>query len=287
MRSVLSGVAGLLAVVLLPVAILVGWVSTVGTDTDRFVSQMRPVASSPEVREALTERMIDAAQAQLNLPAALAQQLEAPLGELVGTVLQQPEVERGWEAGLRDAHHEFVAVMEGGAPARVDSTGHVIMTLTIELTGLERLLGRFGLPVVGSLSVAPEVPITLFFAADLAAARRVYGVGAVAGSAAPWVVVALAVAGLLFARHRLRAAALLGVGGIVASVAAAGVLVLGRDASADLVPDPVGSAVISAAYQHAEDGLLGATALALWVSAGLLSVAVILGVTRVIFGRRG
>lgn len=285
MRSLLSGIAGLLAVVLLPVALLVAWVSTVGTDTDQFVSEMRPVASSPEVREALTDQIIEAVQVQLNAPDALAEQIEAPLRELVGTVLARPEVERAWASGLRGAHREFVAVMEGERPASVDSTGRVIMPLTIELTGAEQLLGRFGL--AGNLDLAPQIPITLFSADDLATARRTYALGAVAGSSAPWIVVGLAAIAFLLARRHVRALGLLGLGGVVAAVAFAAALVLGRGAAEGVVPDPIGSAVITAAYRHAEDGLMAEARLALWVSVGLLAVALIAGVMRVILGRRG
>lgn len=285
MRSLISGLAGLLAVVLLPVALLVAWVSSVGTDTDRFVAEMRPVASSPEVRDALTDRTIAGVQAQLNLPDDVAQQLEPPLRELVGTVLATPEVERAWASGVRSAHGELVAVMEGEQPASVDSTGRVVMPLTIELTGLEQLLRRF--EVTGNIGVAPQIAVPLFSADDLATARRAYAVGSVAGPAAPWIIVGLAAGSILLARRRVRALGLLGLGGIVASVAFAAALVLGRDEAASVVRDPIGSAVVTSAYGLAEDGLMAETRLALWVSGGLLVTALIVGLVRVILGRRG
>lgn len=285
MRSLASGLAGLLAVVLLPVALLVAWVSSVGTDTDQFVAEMRPVASSPEVRDALTDRTIASVQAQLDLPDRVARQLEPPLRELVGTVLARPEVDRAWASGLRSAHGELVAVMEGERPASVDSTGRVVMPLTIELTGLEQLLSRFG--VAGDVAVAPRIQIPLFSADDLATARRTYAVGSVAGPAAPWIIVGLAAVSVLLARRRVRALGLLGLGGIVASVAFAGGLVLGRDEAAGVVRDPIGSAVITSAYGLAEDGLMAETQTALWLSVGLLVIALIVGLVRVILGRRG
>lgn len=285
MRSLASGLAGLLAVVLLPVALLVVWVSSVGTDTDQFVAEMRPVASSPEVRDALTDRTIASVQAQLDLPDRVARQLEPPLRELVGTVLARPEVDRAWASGLRSAHGELVAVMEGERPASVDSTGRVVMPLTIELTGLEQLLSRFG--VAGDVAVAPRIQIPLFSADDLATARRTYAVGSVAGPAAPWIIVGLAAVSVLLARRRVRALGLLGLGGIVASVAFAAGLVLGRDEAAGVVRDPIGSAVITSAYGLAEDGLMAETQTALWLSVGLLVIALIVGLVRVILGRRG
>lgn len=285
MRSLASGLAGLLAVVLLPVALLVAWVSSVGTDTHQFVAEMRPVASSPEVRDALTDRTIASVQAQLDLPDRVARQLEPPLRELVGTVLARPEVDRAWASGLRSAHGELVAVMEGERPASVDSTGRVVMPLTIELTGLEQLLSRFG--VAGDVAVAPRIQIPLFSADDLATARRTYAVGSVAGPAAPWIIVGLAAVSVLLARRRVRALGLLGLGGIVASVAFAAGLVLGRDEAAGVVRDPIGSAVITSAYGLAEDGLMAETQTALWLSVGLLVIALIVGLVRVILGRRG
>ena len=246
MRSLASGLAGVLAVVLLPVALLVAWVSSVGTDTDQFVAELRPVASSPQVREALTDRTIANVQAQLDVPDRVAQQLEPPLRELVGTVLARPDVEQAWASGLRSAHGEFVAVLEGERPARVDSTGRVIMPLTIEVTGLEQLLSRFG--IAEDVAVAPQIPIALFSADDLTTARRIYAVGSVAGPAAPWIVVGLAAVSVLLARRRVRALGLLGLGGVAVSVAFAAALVLGRDEASDVVRDPIGSAIVTSAY---------------------------------------
>ncbi|MDV3221380.1 hypothetical protein [Intrasporangium sp.] len=285
MRSLVSGIAGLLAVVLLPVALLVGWVSSVGTDTEQFVTKMRPVASSPEVRDALTDRVIDAVQGQLGLPDRVAQQLEPPLRELVGTVLARPEVERAWATALRGAHREFVAVMEGERPVSVDATGRVVMPLTIELSGAQPLLDRYGL--TGRVDLSPQVPIPLFSAEDLATARRTYAIGSVAGSSAPWIVVGLAGISFLLARRRVRALALLGFGGIIAAAAFAGALVLGRNAAEGVVPDPIGSAVITSAYHLAEDSLMAEARLTLWVAVGMLAVALIAGLVGVILGRRG
>lgn len=285
MRSFLSAITGLLAVVLLPVALLVAWVSSVGTDTEQFVTKMQPVASSPEVRAALADRVVDAVQAQLNLPDRVATQIEPPLRELVGTVLARPEVERAWASALRVAHGEFVAVMEGKRPASVDSTGRVVMPLTIELAGAEQLLDRFGL--TGRVDVSPQVPVPLFSAEDLATARRTYAVGAVAGASAPWIVIGLAAVSFLLARRHVRALGLLGLGGIVAAVAFAAALVLGRSSAEGVVSDPIGSAVITSAYRLGEEGLMADARLALWVSVGVLVVALIAGLLRVILGHRG
>ncbi len=285
MRSLVSGIAGLLAVVLLPVALLVTWVSSVGTDTDQFVAKMRPVASSPQVRDALTERIHETVKAQLKLPDRVASQIESPLRELVATVVARPEVEQAWAAGLRSEHQSFVMVMEGERPASVDSSGRVVLPLTIELSGTERLLGRFG--IAGGVDLKPQVQIPLFSAADLATARRTYAVGAAAGSSAPWIVVGLAVISLLLARSRFRTLGLLGLGGLVATVAFAAALVLGRGAADSVVSDPIGSAVVTSAYRVAEDGLMAEARLALWISAGLLAIALIVGAVRVIVGRRG
>lgn len=285
MRSLASGIAGLLAVVLLPVALLVTWVSSVGTDTDQFVAELRPVASSPEVRDALTERVLDTLQQQLDLPERVTQQIEEPLRELVAAVVARPEVERAWATGLRSAHQGFVAVMAGDRPASVDSTGRVVMPLTIELTGVEGFLSRFGL--AGSVNLAPQIQVPLFSADDLATARRTYALGAAAGTAAPWLVGALAVISLLLARSRVRALGLLGVGGVIATVAFAAALVGGGAAAATVVADPIGSAVVTSAYGLAEDGLMAEARLALWASAALVAAAVIIGIVRVIVGRRG
>jgi hypothetical protein len=284
-RSLTAGLLGLLAVLLLPVALLVGWVTSVGTDTSQFVTKLTPVASSPEVQQALTDRTVLAIKQQLTLPEPVAAQIEAPLRELVHAIVARPELERAWATGLRRGHEGFLAVMDGERPARVDANGRVLMPVAIRLSGVERVLDRFG--ISGAVELSPTVSIPLFSADDLSAARRIYAVGAGAGRWSMWIVVALAALTLALARRRTRALGVLGVGGVVAAVAFAALLVVGRGGAETVVADPIGSAVVSAAYALAEDGLMAQTRLALWGSVALLAVAVILGLMRVIVRRRG
>lgn len=285
MRSTLAGALGVLAVILLPVALVAAWVTDFSTDTDRFVRELRPIAASDQVQAAITTRIVDTVQAELALPAPVAQQIERPLIDLVAPLVARPEVEQAWAAGLRSAHDGFVQVLEGDKPARVDASGRVVMPLTIPLTGVDRVLSRFG--VAGVIDTTPEIPIALFSADDLGTARTIYGVGSVAGPAAPWVVAALALLSVVLARRRARALGWLGIGSILAAVGLAAVLVLGRGAAGGVVTDPIASAVVDATYRLAEDGLMAQAQLALWIGAGLVGVAIVLGLAGVILRRRG
>lgn len=285
MRSTLAGALGVLAVILLPVALVAAWVTDVSTDTDRFVRELRPIAANERVQAAITTRIVDTVQAELALPAPVAQQIERPLIDLVAPLVARPEVEQAWAAGLRSAHDGFVQVLEGDKPARVDASGRVVMPLTIPLTGVDRVLGRLG--VAGVIDTTPEIPIALFSAEDLGTARTIYGVGSVAGPAAPWVVAALALLSVVLARWRARALGWLGIGSILAAVGLAAVLVLGRGAAGGVVTDPIASAVVDATYRLAEDGLMAQAQLALWIGAGLVGVAIVLGLAGVILRRRG
>lgn len=285
MRSTLAGALGVLAVILLPVALVAAWVTDFSTDTDRFVRELRPIAANERVQAAITTRIVDTVQAELALPAPVAQQIERPLIDLVAPLVARPEVEQAWAAGLRSAHDGFVQVLEGDKPARVDASGRVVMPLTIPLTGVDRVLSRFG--VAGVIDTTPEIPIALFSAEDLGTARTIYGVGSVAGPAAPWVVAALALLSVVLARRRARALGWLGIGSILAAVGLAAVLVLGRGAAGGVVTDPIASAVVDATYRLAEDGLMAQAQLALWIGAGLVGVAIVLGLAGVILRRRG
>lgn len=285
MRSTLAGALGVLAVILLPVALVAAWVTDFSTDTDRFVRELRPIAANERVQAAITTHIVDTVQAELALPAPVAQQIERPLIDLVAPLVARPEVEQAWAAGLRSAHDGFVQVLEGDKPARVDASGRVVMPLTIPLTGVDRVLGRFG--VAGVIDTTPEIPIALFSAEDLGTARTIYGVGSVAGPAAPWVVAALALLSVVLARWRARALGWLGIGSILAAVGLAAVLVLGRGAAGGVVTDPIASAVVDATYRLAEDGLMAQAQLALWIGAGLVGVAIVLGLAGVILRRRG
>lgn len=285
MRTLLAGVAGLLAVILLPVALLVAWVASVGTDTNLFVAKMTPVVSTPQVQHALTDQVVAIVQQQLKLPPQTAQQIDAPLRALAAQAVARPEVKQAWASGLRGAHQEFVAIMEGREPARVDATGRVVMPVKIRLSEAATALRAFGILDQGAFTAT--VPVPLFAAADLAPARRIYAIGATAGPGAPWVVVGLAVVALVLARRRGRAAVLLGIGGVVGAAALAAALVAGRGSAAHVVADPTGAALLSAAYGLAEDGLMADVRLAGWVSAALVAAGLVAGAFGVFRGRRG
>ena len=112
----------------LPVALLVAWVSSVGTDTDQFVRELRPVASSPQVREALTDRVIAGVQAQLDVPDRVAQQLEPPLRELVGALGSIPRdkpIVTVCRSGGRSAQ-AFVLLKRAGVERVANLTGGML-----------------------------------------------------------------------------------------------------------------------------------------------------------------
>lgn len=285
MRSFLAGVAGLLAVVLLPVALIVAWVSGVATDTDAFVREMRPVVTQPTVQAALTDRVVTAVQGELGLPARTAKQIDQPLRQLVAEAVARPEVEQLWARGIRGAHREFVAVMEGRDAARVDRNGRVVMPLSVPLPGAADTLRAFG--ITDGAALEPSVPVPLFSADDLTPAQRAYALGSAAGSAAPWVVAGLALVAVALARRRVRALALLGVGGVIGAVVLAAIVVIGRTPVDGAVADKTGAAIVSAAYGMVEDGLMGQARLALVVSGGLVAVAAVAGLVRVVTARRG
>ncbi len=101
-----SWVLSLLAVGVLPFALVSGWVAGVVTDTDRYTSTVSPLAENPVVVDAVPERLEELALGVINLD-----QREQQLQDLLA--------DRDLDPRLREAFSALGGVVRGGVTSGV------------------------------------------------------------------------------------------------------------------------------------------------------------------------
>ncbi|MHA3835502.1 hypothetical protein ACXR8F_07205 [Terrabacter sp. AAH1] len=278
--SFLSGLCGLLAVVLLPVALVGFWASVMLTRTDVFVDELRPVVSKPQVQEALTDGIVDGVLGAVQLAPAVEKTLEAPIRTEAATIVASPQVASAWATGIRAVHTQFIAVMTGRGDTELDSQGRVAVRLTIPVPALTSTLEQAG--VKGASSFAPVVTIPLARASDLQKAQQAYRVADAWGPWAPVVVAALGLLAIFLARRWRTATTLVALGWIVTSLALALVVMVAREPLLRRVDPAVARTVADAAYGLAARNLYYEIAIAVGVGVVMLVVSAV----TLAFGRR-
>ncbi len=265
-RSLAAGLVGLVAVLLVPAALLAFWVGALLTRTDTFVETVRPVATTPEVQTAIADAATTAVLDQLPLPDALEERVSGPINEAVMRVVTSPDFEPVWVTSTTSLHEQFIAAMRGEASAELDGSGGISLSLVIPVKPLVEALAPFPLTVPDALRPAVTIPIVQPGQVD--DSRRYYRWADTAGVWSPFVVLGLAVLAVALAGRRRRTAiwVLLG-SGLLAAATGAGVL-LARDSVVASVADPAGRTIVSAAYPVLIRGFL--------VEAGVVAVLCVL-----------
>lgn len=234
-RAALSALLITLAAVLTPLSAVAVWIADEMADTDRYVATVAPLARHPDIQDAVTDRVTDAAMAKIDLDALLSQvapgdrpRLERALGGLRGPItsgirdfvrqtvagfVASDAFAALWEQLNRQAHAAFTGALTGSGDSAVRVKGDaVVLDLEPVVAQVkERLLGR-GL---GAASAIPEVrtDFTLVESRDVRRAQTAFRVLEVLGNWLPVVTVALAAVGVWLAARRRRAlvAAALGI----------------------------------------------------------------------------
>jgi hypothetical protein len=269
LRSAGAGATGALAVLVVPLAVLTVWVSTLVSDTDAYVETVAPIAQEPVVQRAvvdvLTTTVMDhveldqverALGSQLGLGTTLSPSLDTLLRnrieELVRkaatSVVEGPAFAEAWADANRVAHAELVGVLSGKSEP-VTENGRVSIPLAALYDAMLADLADAGIDLRAE---APDVQasISLVDRADLTRAREVYRLVDLLGWWLPVLAVLVAVVSLFLARHRRRTAMRLVAGTAVAVALMAVALRLLRVRLLDQIPGdsvrPAASAVVDA-----------------------------------------
>lgn len=299
-RSFFAALLILVAAVLTPLGIVSSWASDVAGDTDRYVAMMEPLASDPDVRAAVTDRVTDAVMTRLDVDALLADVAPADR-PAVGTALKRlggpltsgltdfvrTSVERFvssdgfarvWTGLNRSAHASVVKALTGEGGGAVKLTDD---TVTLDLAPVidrvkQRLVDR-GLTVAGKL---PEIhtEFTVLTSDAVGKAEKGFRALEILGFWLPVLTLVVAAGGVLLAVRRRRALVTAALAVAVGAALLAIALWAGRAFYLDSLPAgvsrPAAGAVFDALAGYLRAGVrlvvtVGAVvALAAWLTGG-------------------
>lgn len=219
MRTFLATLLALAACLVLPVALVAGWLGTVVDDSDRYVGTVGPLATDSSVVDAVSQtvaqRTLRAVEERVPLSAGGAGDLEPYVERGVRAVVTSPEFRPAWEAANREAHRQLLDQLRGTGPTDniVVDLGPVATSVADEVEG--------SLPIALDLP-SVDAPVTVLQGERVQQARTAYDTLDSARLLAPAAWVGLVALSLLAARRRSGTLVLLGVG----SAATLGLLLL-------------------------------------------------------------
>lgn len=277
LRTLISIVMIVVAVLLAPIAAVGTWTRLQLVDTDRFVSTFAPLADDPGVQNFIADQITDQIDQQVdfkqlldpvfaelaaaNLPpraSAAVASLQAPavagMQSIVATTTQRlvasDQFADLWATSLRVSHRQATAILKGqsGKALTLSDDG----TLSVQLTPLidavkDRLRAR-GLTFVDRIP-AQDRAITIVKIDSLGLAKMSYQIAAIGGLWLPWLAAALLLGGVLVANRRRRAMVIASVVlAVVFALMTIGVWIGGNVFVLSLSPDPLPSGVASTVF---------------------------------------
>ncbi|GAA4968774.1 hypothetical protein GCM10023205_37470 [Yinghuangia aomiensis] len=242
-RAFFSALLIVIAAVLAPLSAAAVWVDSQVSDTGRFVATMKPLASNPDVQNAVTNRVTDAVMQNIDVNAIINDiapsdrpRLDTILGGasgaitsgingLVRTVVQNfvqgDAFQTLWVRLITDAHQAMVKALTGSGDASIKINNDTVsLDLAPVIAQVKTQLVDQGLGVAAKI---PDVhtSFTLVESKDIGKLKTYFRLLDIAGVWLPIITVVVAGAGVLLAQRRRRAL-------VTASLAiAAGVAVLG------------------------------------------------------------
>ncbi|MFJ8662501.1 hypothetical protein [Streptomyces sp. NPDC093795] len=269
-RSFLAVVLIVLGCLLAPLGVVASWAADEVGDTDRYVATVAPLASDPDVQDAVANRVTDAVMSRLDLPALLSGVApeERPLAEkalgrlgdsLQGAVrsfvqdkarevVASDAFEKIWTGANRAAHASVDKALTGsggGAVQLKDDT--VTLDVGPVVDRVKQRLVDEGMEAAGRI---PEVhtDITLVKSDDIGKVKTYVRLLQIMGNWLPVLALLLVAGGVLLAGRRRRAL----VTAAVAVAVTTGLLALGlrlfRAIYLDALPAGVSQAAAGSVY---------------------------------------
>ncbi|MCK9792931.1 hypothetical protein M1843_04105 [Isoptericola sp. 4D.3] len=213
-RSFLSGVLVLLAVVAAVVAVPARYAEGTLLDTDAYVRTTAPMAAEITTQDAVAESLTGVVTGQIDsgLLAAAARPL---VGEVAEAFVRSDSFPPVWEEANRQGHAAAVRVLRDESDVVDAADGVVTLPLDPFLERIGQVLRDRGLPVTEGFATTDDV-IVLYASQDLSTAQSAV---ALVDRWTPWalpVVVVLAALAVVVARPGRRLATAAVTGGLVA-----------------------------------------------------------------------
>jgi hypothetical protein len=276
LRSALSAVLLALSCLLVPFGAPAAWAAYGLADTGRYVTTMAPLATDPDVREAVAETVGD------DILRAVDQHLDVRpvrgsvrpfVHDAVRSFTQTEAFQLAWDTGNRVIHDAVLRALR----ADDDTAGRPVTVDLAPVTDqVKRQLTRDHVPLAARIPVE-HTAVCVLPADRLASLRKGFHVLEVAGFWLPVAALSFAVTGIALAVHRRRAVAATALGTALGGGLLALALAVGRGLTLADLPDGVSHPAVGAVY----DALTGTLRTVSWLLLGLgLTVAATAWLTR-------
>lgn len=263
LRRPLSAVLLVLAVLLVPLGALSTWAKYEIEDADAYVATMAPLASDPDVRDAVAGAVTDSVMKEIDV-GPLQGTVESFVRDAVLSFSETKAFKTAWNTANRAAHD----AVQDALSDRSDG-GAVTIDLAPITEQVKRQLDEDGVPFADSIPVT-HTEVTLMESSDLGPFGKGFHMLQVAGLWLPAAAVLLAVAGILLAVRRRRAIIATSLGAALAGAALGIAVMVGRGLTLDDLPKDVSREAAGAVY----DALTLSLSVAAWVILGVgLAVA--------------
>ncbi|MFI6092265.1 hypothetical protein [Streptomyces sp. NPDC051218] len=262
-RRPLSAVLLVIAVLLVPLGTLSTWAKYEIEDADAYVATMAPLASDPDVGDAVAGAVTDSVMKEIDV-GPLQGTVESFVRDAVRSFTGTKAFKTAWNAANRAAHD----AVQDALSDRSDG-GAVTIDLAPITEQVKRQLGADGVPFADRIPVT-HTEVTLMESSDLGPFGKGFHMLQVAGLWLPVAAVLLAVAGIFLAVHRRRAVIRTALGAALAGAVLAVAVMVGRGLTLDDLPKDVSRPAAEAVY----DALTLTLSVAGWVILGVgLAVA--------------
>ncbi|MFI7501329.1 hypothetical protein ACIBVL_23050 [Streptomyces sp. NPDC049687] len=275
LRALGSVLLIILASVLALLAVVAVWANSIVRDTDRYVATVAPLASDPDVQQAVTSRVTDAVIKQIDVDGLVAQlsdaakqqgvpprvadlvdDLDGPitsgLKELVSStvlrVVSSQAFETVWTDANRRAHDAVDKALTGSSDSAVQLKGNqVAIDVGPIVAQVKDRLVDSGLAVASKI---PEVhtQFVVVEGKDVGEIKSYLRVLEIVGNWLPIIAVLIAAAGVYVASHRRRAVIGAAIGVFLAMVLLGVVLAVFRAVYLDHLPPDTNEDAAGAVY---------------------------------------
>ncbi|MFI0806922.1 hypothetical protein [Streptomyces echinatus] len=227
-KSSLAAVLIVLGCLLAPLSVVAAWAADQLDDTDRYVATVAPLASNPDVQNAVANRATDALMSRIDLPALLADvapqdrpRLQKALGGRLGDAIEgavrsfvhdqarrivaSDAFKTVWTDANRDIHRSLDKALTGSGGGAVQLKNDAV---TLDLAPvLDRLKQRLVDAGIGAAGHIPEVhtDLTLVRSDQIGKIKTYVRLLQLAGNWLPVLAVVLVAAGVLLSVRRRRA----------------------------------------------------------------------------------
>jgi hypothetical protein len=275
MRALGSVVLIVVASLLSLLAVVAVWANSIVRDTDRYVATVGPLASDPDVQQAVTTRVTDVVLRQIDVDALVAElsraasqkgvppraagliknlsgPIDSGLKELVSStvmrVVSGPAFEKIWTNANRRAHSAVDKALTGSGGGAVQvKNGQVAIDVAPVVAQVKQRLVDSGLAAAAKI---PDVhtDFVVVEGKDVGKIKSYLRVLQIVGNWLPVIVVLIAAAGVFLAVHRRRALIGAAIGVFLAMVLLGVVLAVFRAVYLDHLPPGANAGAAGAVY---------------------------------------